>query len=80
MRRIRKQLNLAPFELANWLGLSQGAGAGRWAGSAGAKRVVEMEREMRSITGPIATLMRAFADGWTPEGTDHGAQAGAGEG
>lgn len=58
-RSIRRQRGWSVYDLANALNLD---GSLEKAGT----RVREMERDARPITGPIARLMEAFADGWTP--------------
>lgn len=68
MRRIRQKLDIAPAELADWLGLQSTRDGG--ARSGGAKRVLEMEAGTRPISGPVATCMEAFRCGWRPDMDD----------
>jgi transcriptional regulator with XRE-family HTH domain len=59
MREARVSLDWSQYELADALNLGGTT-------AKGAQRVREMEAGDRPISGPIARLMEAFADGWRP--------------
>ena len=60
LRAAREKLGWTEFKLGLALGLSGGH-------TKRGTRVLEMERGVRPVSGPVATLVQAFLDGWRPK-------------